>query len=582
MNLKLNVSREAWRRWKDVIHHLSKPPYDFPASNRDEFSLFLRMFSGTGTTFRISRDRWKFVIDVLRIGNDIIDIVAITVIAHTIQDERHNGFVITKACRVHFNKDTKSPGTPELKWHMVTSGGEAYHHCCDKECIGPDRVNKRKLNWESTRLNIIQKAFEQEVLELRRNGKKLEQRNSKKASSAQDQSLRIQIQEQLHQLAESAHEIERQRENNHIMTDEIARLRDQGSIMAEEIMNLRGQLKATGKQQNTPKQQKTRQQTKQSEKQSVIEKSISEHTAGYQTLQKLYDQVSKENGELSSAVHQLTQKITGFKGNNRQLAAEVKNLRAVNNQLSSHHVGMEARIKSMTQMNEELEIARVWLAGRKKRVGKDFQIAQERVKQLKEDNKNFETDYAEMELQLETANDHNRLLESEVYFSRINEQESFNKQTEDMTALEDKIKLKDVLIEQLQANIARYQTQTPSQPPTPGPNNQPPLCREELERQRHISREAHERASDLESKLDAMKAAMTDKTDEMASLEKEWSAKVAEADVMKRRFHDKDAYITNLETKLEELRGTMENVLGQVSMHQGRKRRRTEGPDFQL
>ncbi|KAI8239280.1 hypothetical protein K4K55_002043 [Colletotrichum sp. SAR 10_96] len=538
MNLKLNVSREAWRRWKDVIHHLSKPPYDFPASNRDEFSLFLRMFSGTGTTFRISRDRWKFVIDVLRIGNDIIDIVAITVIAHTFQDERHNGFVITKACRVHFNKDTKSPGSPELKWHMVTSGGEAYHHCCDKECIGPDRVNKRKLNWESTRLNIIQKAFEQEVLELRRNGKKLEQRNSKKASSAQDQSLRNQIQEQLHQLAESAHEIERQRENNHIMTGEIARLRDQGSIMAEEIVYLRGQLKAAGKQDDLPNQHMTR----------------------HQRLQQKFEEIPLENGRLQLEVHQLTETNKGLKGSNLQL--------------SSYNAEMRARSEEKKKSHEELEAARTQLKDRTKRLGKEIRHTQNRLEEVKGVSKELKAEKAQLKLDLVIAEDHNRLLESEVYFSRINEQKRFDMQRKYISDLEDKMKHKDALIKQLQQNILRAQPQTPNHASMPG--------REELERQRHISREAHERASDLESKLDAMKAAMTDKTDEMASLEKEWSAKVAEADGMKRRYHDKDAYITNLETKLEELRGTMENVLGQVSMHQGRKRRRTEGPDFQL
>ncbi|KAK2763594.1 hypothetical protein CKAH01_15935 [Colletotrichum kahawae] len=541
MNLKLNVSKEAWKRWKDVIHDLSKPPYDFPASNQDEFSLFLRMFSGTGTTFRISRDRWKFVIDVLRIANDIIDIVAITVIAHTIQDERHNGFVITKACRLHLNKDTKSPGSPELKWHMVTSGGEAYHHCCDKECIGPDRVNKRKLNWESTRLNIIQKAFEQEVLELRRENmffaadmRKLEQKNSKNT----DQKLRTQIQEQLRQLAESDHAVERHRNNNRITAEENARLRENGRIMAEEIVDLRGQLKATGKQQNPPKQQMTRQQK----------------------LQERFDEVSVENMKLKTEVHLLLQSHEGLKASNLQL--------------SSYNTELRARADEKKQNHEELEAARTQLKDRTKRLGKQIRHTQDRVTELKDASKKLKTAKAQLKVDLRNADDHNRLLESEVYYSRINEQKSFDKQTEHISDLEERIKLKDALIQQLQQNILHHQPQAPNQASRPG--------REELERQRHISREAHERASDLESKLDAMKAAMTDKTDEMASLEKEWSAKVAEADGMKRRYHDKDAYITNLETKLEELRGTMENVLGQVSMHQGRKRRRTEGPDFQL
>ncbi|KAH0433726.1 hypothetical protein CcaCcLH18_05713 [Colletotrichum camelliae] len=69
---------------------------------------------------------------------------------------------------------------------------------------------------------------------------------------------------------------------------------------------------------------------------------------------------------------------------------------------------------------------------------------------------------------------------------------------------------------------------------------------------------------------------------EMQEVKKKYTEKVAATANMEKRFHDKDTYTENLETKLEELRGTMENVLGQVSVHQGRKRRRTEGPDFQL
>ncbi|KAI8186057.1 hypothetical protein K4K51_010830 [Colletotrichum sp. SAR 10_75] len=677
MNLKLNISEEAWSRWKAVIRHLSEPYYDFPASNHAEFSLLLRMFTGTGTTFRISRDRWKFVIDVLRSGNNIIDIVAITIIAHTIQDERHNGFVITKACRVHPNKDTKSPGSPELKWYTVTSGGEAYHHCCDKECIGPDRVNKRKLNWDSTRLNIIQKAFEQEVLELERKNtviaidlKKLQQRNEKKVPYSQYEALRAKSQTQSSQLGQvksqltwSERDVARYRENNRVMAEEIVRLREHDHLMAKEIESLRKQLETSEQQRNlmrynsaqkefdssetrkqleekkirvahlekeveglrskianqqhavpeppmqwshllepqygpaeswgqwwyTPQQQPTF-VDQVSGKKCKLELQVARLTTKNNELTAINTKLSSENRELESKISQLPPKSHKklIDANNRlnsktqKLQSDNNKLQSENKKLQSENVQLKTMSAAMKQVNEDLKARQVCLEDSKNQLEDQLEFAEQHLERLVESEQRLELEQANLESELWVADDHNRLLESEVYFSRINEQESFNKQTGEMTALEDKIKLKDALIEQLQANITRYQTQTPSQPPTSGPNNQPPLCREELERQRHISREAHERASDLESKLDAMKAAITDKTDEMASLEKEWSAKVAEADGMKRRYHDKDAYITNLETKLEELRGTMENVLGQVSMHQGRKRRRTEGPDFQL
>ncbi|KAK1852826.1 hypothetical protein CCHR01_04567 [Colletotrichum chrysophilum] len=641
MNLKLNVSEEAWSRWKAVIRHLSEPHYDFPASNHAEFSLLLRMFTGTGTTFRISRDRWKFVIDVLRSGNNIIDIVAITIIAHTIQDERHNGFVITKACRIHPNKDTKSPGSPELKWYTVTSGGEAFHHCCDKECIGPDRVNKRKLNWDSTRLNIIQKAFEQEVLELQRKNialakdlNKLQRRNEKMVPYSEYEALRAktpsessQLNHVRNQLTWSEQDVARYRENNRVMAEEIVRLREHDHLMTKEIESLRKQLETSEQQRNLMRYNNAQKEfdscetRKQLEEKKIrvahLEKELEglrskitnqQHAVAEPPMQWSHSiepqygpadwgdngainaKLSSENRELESKISQLPPKShkklidanNHLNSKTQKLQSDNNKLQSENKKLRSENVQLKTMSAAMKQVNEDLKARQACLEDSKNQLEDQLEFAEQHLERLMESEQQLEVEQADLESALWVADDHNRLLESEVYFSRINEQESFNKQTEHMTALEDKIKLKDVLIEQLQANIIRYQTQPPSQPSTSSPNSQQPLCREELKRQRHISREAHERASDLESKLDAMKAAMTDKTDEMASLEKEWSAKVAEADGMKRRYHDKDAYITNLETKLEELRGTMENVLGQVSMHQGRKRRRTEGPDFQL
>ncbi|KAJ0269432.1 hypothetical protein Brms1b_011949 [Colletotrichum noveboracense] len=88
----------------------------------------------------------------------------------------------------------------------------------------------------------------------------------------------------------------------------------------------------------------------------------------------------------------------------------------------------------------------------------------------------------------------------------------------------------------------------------------------------------------LERELETTKEALRNKTDELASVKEQHAKELLEARENKEkcRCKDKDAYLESVEEHVEKLRGTMEDVLRHVSTYQGRKRRRTEGPDFEL
>ncbi|KAK2763593.1 hypothetical protein CKAH01_15934 [Colletotrichum kahawae] len=89
--------------------------------------------------------------------------------------------------------------------------------------------------------------------------------------------------------------------------------------------------------------------------------------------------------------------------------------------------------------------------------------------------------------------------------------------------------------------------------------------------------------SQLETELQTTKDALKNKTEELALATEQHARELVEAGGSKEkcRCKNKEAYVESLEEHVEKLRGTMEDVLRHVSTYQGRKRRRTEGPDFE-
>jgi hypothetical protein len=93
--MPMKVSEAAWTRWQPVIEKLWKD-FEFPANTRDSLSGYFSLFRGEGSSFRLDTASWKMVLDVLRTGDDIIDIVAITLASKlALESKVRGGWIVT-------------------------------------------------------------------------------------------------------------------------------------------------------------------------------------------------------------------------------------------------------------------------------------------------------------------------------------------------------------------------------------------------------------------------------------------------------------------------------------------------------
>ncbi|KAF6820330.1 hypothetical protein CMUS01_11578 [Colletotrichum musicola] len=167
---------------------------------------------------------------------------------------------------------------------------------------------------------------------------------------------------------------------------------------------------------------------------------------------------------------------------------------------------------------------------------------------------------------MDLKNDYGRKVEAQLKSARQELQGVRRKHVDELDKFRREIQTKAVLIQQLQQNLG-YLGSSNDRPASS--SNMEPLAHNktsagDLVTQKTALREAQERATDMGNKVNGLKQAMKDKSKELAALEK--------------RCADREAYTDNLEKELEEVRGTLEDVIGRVSTHQSRKRRRTEDP----
>jgi hypothetical protein len=170
----MKVSQKAWTRWQSVIQKLWKD-FEFPANTRDSLSGYFSLFRGEGSCFRLDTESWKMALDVLRTGDEIIDIVAITLASNLAPESKvRGGWVITTRCPIHPHPKHPSQKSPaknpseksDLFWYKIEEGGKVSTHCCNQECAGPFRPSTWKI-FDSVRQGIVIKTLEHEVLQLR-------------------------------------------------------------------------------------------------------------------------------------------------------------------------------------------------------------------------------------------------------------------------------------------------------------------------------------------------------------------------------------------------------------------------------
>ncbi|KAF0330717.1 hypothetical protein RB213_009346 [Colletotrichum asianum] len=672
--MSVKLTSDCWSRWEAVIRHIAAN-YTFPASTEDGLNVFLHMNPGSASTFRASSGGYKFVIDVTRRGNRIMDIVAITITAKQKQDPRCNGYVITRACDIHPNESEEElPGAPELRWIQVTSGGECYRHCCDKESNALDRAHaKPRLSWETTRLRIIQKAYEQEVLALQRKNKKKTKKSATQDARIDTEVLRQDSEKEIEALRrlleEVSGELEKEKESrkkwkdaarrktNDIdaidltsedessrpkLEEEIASLKEDKKLLMEEKRLLQEDKQRSAKLLQAVQDNSRRYNGEFEKRLRDLRKANDELQEGHLADKKNLQALQNTNVALRDRVKHLEKKNTEASSDNlqeiKEMSAELKILENNIQILKANHTHdkeeLSAEVEHLKADNSRLQNA-------KKSVDQYANGLKEKLQTFEKQPNHASQTIKKLEEDLQLKNDHSRRTE-EALEGRLREAQAINrKQAIEMIGMRKTIRDKDECIAQLQQR-------TPNDCNNPSTQHQQPLMfsqypsefalSRDLEVQRNNARRAENRADRLQHELDNMsmrrehdrdnsirvqelskrcdehtaeianltseleaakwklmdsEETLSDKTlkatlevqnikREMQELEKKYAEKVAATASIERRFHDKDAYTENLETKLEELRGTMENVLGQVSVHQGRKRRRTEGPDFQL
>ncbi|KAK1478500.1 hypothetical protein CCUS01_04846 [Colletotrichum cuscutae] len=594
--MQITVNKGCWRRWADVIRHLARE-YGFPAKTRSELELFLSMYRGKGSTYRTSTTHWRFIIDVTRDDKAIVNIIAITIIARHKQDENNNGAVITRACDVHPDPEGgEYVGAPHLRWITVKSGGETYRHCCDKECSGPEQlVAKTRANWETTRLRVIQKAYEQEVLAsyasfqiLQMEKQELTETLEGKDSDGSLSDLQMKVQQletdliankqaakkskdsakkRKMELAESAKQVESLRqaleaveaENKTLVTvkNELALAVDANrrtkEALQSDITNLQ-HANATLKEQND--ELVRTKETLQSEMKDLHESNAT---------------LKEQNAEMGRTALNLQTKVTRLSSEKRQVGEEVTKLER---EMRTREESLAVARKALTQAKEELKDTKKVLqsVSDEAAASRAHSFAQLRTQTANLEESTAEPSDNKPTMKWTPSHEYIRV---KIILVKAQKDlaERIDAHTTDIRQFKEELKQKDEFIGRIQDEMADLQ------------RTQGSMCSHRQPEIKHEPQDVDLMNLDTEAMKFELEAEKTKASIQMA----ETAAEKAEVKALAKKCADrmkaaeaKEAYTANMEKQLEEMRGAMEGMLGRVSVYQGKKRRRTEGPDFQL
>lgn len=521
--MSVKLASDCWARWEAVIRHIAAN-YTFPASTEDGLNVFLHMNPGSASTFRASSGGYKFVIDVTRRGNRIMDIVAITITAKQKQDPRCNGYVITRACDVHpTESEEELPGAPELRWIQVTSGGECYRHCCDKESNALDRAHaKPRLSWETARLRIIQKAYEQEVLALQRKNKKKTKKNAIQDAEIDAEVLRQDPEKETKALRrlleEVSSELVKEKESKKkwkdaarkkasdidaidpTSEDEISRSQLEGEVTAlkeeKRLLKEDKRLLQEDKQRSAKLLQAVQDNSRRSngdfeKRLKDLRKANEELQEGHLADKKNLQALQNTNIALRDRVKHLEKKNTEANNDNlqeiKEMSAEVKILERNIQILKTKNTNDQ---KELLAQVEQLKFHNVRLENAKRSVDQYATSLTEKALNYEAQSCHAKQTISKLELEIRLKNDKSRRAEDE------------------MIGMRSKIREKDELINQLQQGTVSDQSKTSSQQHQPLMFSQYPpslTLSQDLEVQRNIARRAQDRADGLQRELDAIK-----------------------------------------------------------------------------
>ncbi|KAI8168866.1 hypothetical protein K4K49_002513 [Colletotrichum sp. SAR 10_70] len=169
LDMPILISSDAWAKWQPVIEELHAD-YEFPVKTKTELNAILSLYTGEGISFCLNQDHWRFIIDVIRSRDDVIeDIVTISVIKRPQGNTNTaNGWLITRTCDIHgaLNAD-KVVENRDLAWFGILKNSLSHKQCCRVEVTGPYVAQAPSGNWKGIRLAVNQYSYVREIASLR-------------------------------------------------------------------------------------------------------------------------------------------------------------------------------------------------------------------------------------------------------------------------------------------------------------------------------------------------------------------------------------------------------------------------------
>ncbi|KAK1475138.1 hypothetical protein CTAM01_15707 [Colletotrichum tamarilloi] len=568
--MQITVNKGCWRRWADVIRHLARE-YGFPAKTRSELELFLSMYRGKGSTYRTSTTHWRFIIDVTRDDKAIVNIIAITIIARHKQDENNNGAVITRACDVHPDPEGgEYVGAPHLRWITVKSGGETYRHCCDKECSGPEQlVAKTRANWETTRLRVIQKAYEQEVLASYASFQILQMEKQELTETLEGKDLDGSLSDLQMKIQQLETDLIANKQVAKKYKDSAKKRKMELAESAKQVESLRQALEAVEAENKTLA-------TVKNELALAVDANRRTKEALQSDMKDLHESnatLKEQNAEMGRTALNLQTKVTRLSSEKQQVGEEVTKLER---EMRTREESLAVARKALTQAKEELKDTKKVLQS----VSDEAAAAASRTRsfaQLRTQTANLEESTAEPSGNKPTMKwtPSHEYIRVKFILEKTQKDlaERIGAHTTEIRQFKEELKQKNEFIGHIQDEMADLQRTQGSM----SSHRQPEI--------KHEPQDVDPMNLDTEAMKFELETEKTKASIQMA----ETAAEKAEVKALAKKCADrmkaaeaKEAYTANMEKQLEEMRGAMEGMLGRVSVYQGKKRRRTEGPDFQL
>ncbi|KAJ5003681.1 hypothetical protein K4K48_011440 [Colletotrichum sp. SAR 10_66] len=609
-----NILPGVAERWAPAIAYLNEEE-KFPISGPQALQKILHSTPHMDNTIQLRHGSRLFHIDLVEFPTDHFDVVAMSVIKHSTNGKAKllGGTVITDRFADHPNAADHRELVLGMEVFDISPDGNISAQCCEEAWMACREMGLAStVKAHTLRQRIVAVATERML-------------KAKKVAQAISNA-------ELHALCKklaSKYNYELVGDDKQISTNEVITLI--GKAM-EDLQHL-GSPDAT----NQPRRDHQSKEVDPSAEVDDEQRSLlSQHDESLQTSR---DEVH----ELKLALQAKDEEITTTKQSHSQvkaqLASENQRLIKLNHQLLLANVELKEDVEVFRLQANEAEGKAKRLTGRLSNAETETEFARDRVlevsNELEEAHKQLKKTRDESRNLCLTSGRNimdkdKRIHKLEQQLTKLEEQTQQNS-TEGIPELGNKLeitekasaakskkstKLDEQLADQFEDYYAelfeavpefRWLKRNPESSEKASAGKSKKIVKQEEQLTEQIEEEVG--YQELKSDLDTTKTALKEKTNELAAAKKKYAEELQKAEGSKEkcRCKDKESYLESVEEHVENLRGTMEDVLSKdrgaysagaeehgenmrgtmekalkhVSIYQGRKRRRTEGPDFE-